>query len=96
MKQLTIYCSEELTDEVNHVLHKYEVEGFIHMPGIYGNKLKPRGSYEKDQIWQAAAFTVFPEENKLTSIMNELQGYARKCNIEPCLRMVVLPVEEMY
>ncbi|NIV94901.1 hypothetical protein GWN42_19440 [candidate division KSB1 bacterium] len=96
MKQLTIFCSEELTGEVSQVLHKYEVEGFIHMPGLYGNKLKPKGSFEKDLTWQASAFVIFPDETKLSSIIQELSDYANKCEVRPCLRMVVVPVEQMY
>lgn len=96
MKQLTIYCSEELTNEVSQVLHKHEVEGFIHMPGIYSNKLKPKGSYEKDLIWQTSAYVTFPGDEQLTDIMNELKEYANQCKIETCLRMVVVPVEQMY
>ncbi len=96
MKQLTIYCSEELVGKVSQVLHKYEVEGFMHIPGIYGNKLKPRGSYEKDLTWPASAFVVFPEESTLEDILQELQEFADKCDVRPCLRMVVLPVERIY
>jgi hypothetical protein len=96
MKQLTIYCSMELNNKVNQVLHKYEVEGFIHMPGIYGNKLKQKGSYEKDLTWEASAFVVFPEDQKVRHIIQDLQDFADKCEIKPCLRMVVVPVEQMY
>jgi len=96
MKQLTIYCSHELTDEVNRVLHRFEVEGFINMSGLTGNKLKPRGSYEKDLAWSAAAFVVFAEADRLKSITTALKDYADRCEVEPCLRMVVVPIEEIY
>ncbi len=95
MKQLTIYCSEELNDSVSQILHHYEIEGFIHMPGIYGNKLKPRGSFEKDLAWQACAFIVFPEDDQLQSLMAELQQFAQKCGESPCLRMVVVAPEQI-
>lgn len=96
MKQLTIYCSEELTHEVSQVLHRNEVEGYMHLPGIYGNKLKAKGSFEKDLAWPANVFIVFPSEEQLTGIVNELQEYVNRCDVEPCLRMVVAPVEQLY
>jgi hypothetical protein len=96
MKQLTIYCSEEMTDEVSQVLRKHDVEGFIHLPQIYGTKRKPKASFGKDLTWQASAFVVFPNGEQLTGIVNQLQEYAARCEVEPCLRMVVAPIEQMY
>jgi len=46
MKQLTIYCTEELIGQVNQILHNAGIEEYIHMPGLYGNKLKTKGSFE--------------------------------------------------
>lgn len=96
MKQLTIYCSEELNDTVNKILHNYEIEGFIHMPGIFGEKFKPKDSFGKDLVWQACAFVVFPGEDQIESILNELQEYANRCKDKPCLRMVVTPIDKLY
>ncbi len=96
MKQLTIYCSQELLHTVNQVFHKYEVEGFVHIPGIFGNKLKPKDSREQDLTWQAEAFVVFDEGNKLEGIMRDLQDFANKCDVKPCLRMVLLPIEKFF
>ncbi|MFQ5769715.1 MAG: hypothetical protein ACE5HX_04210 [bacterium] len=94
MKQLTIYCSAELEPDVSQIFHKYEIDGFIHIPGIYGNKLKPRGSLEKDQIWPASGFVLHTDELNIRGIIQDLQNYANKCDIQPCLRMVVTPVEK--
>ena len=96
MKQLTIYSSRELTDEVNRVLHDVQVEGFITMSELTGNKLKPRGSYEKDMAWSATAFVVFTEADRVKEITAALRDYADRCEVEPCLRMVVVPIEEIY
>jgi hypothetical protein len=96
MKQLTIYCSSELNETVNRVLHHYELEGFIHMPEIYGNKPRPKGSYEQDLAWQANAFVIFPNDEQLRGITSELIEFANQCRVKPCLRMVVTPIEQLY
>ncbi len=88
MKQLTIYCSEELNERITQILHHYELEGFIHMPGIYGNKFKPKGSFTSDLSWQACAFIVFPNESQLQGLVNELREFADKCGESPCMRLV--------
>ena len=95
MKQLTIFCSEELENRVSEVLHKFEIESFIHMPGIFGTRLKPKGSYEKDQTWQATAFVIHTIESKIDKIIQELQKFTSQCEIQPCLRLVVTKVEKI-
>jgi hypothetical protein len=95
MKQLTVYCSEELTGKVNLVLHNREIDGYIHMPGIYGNKLKTRGSFEKDLIYPASAFVVFSDDDKIAKVMADLRAYTDQCDVEPCLRMIVTHAEQI-
>jgi hypothetical protein len=96
MKQLTIYCTEELTGQVNQALHNFQIEEYIHMPGLYGNKLKTKGSFEKDQTYPASAFVVYAAADKIEAVVSELQEYANQCSIKPCLRMAVLATEQIY
>jgi hypothetical protein len=96
MKQLTIYCSEELIGQVNQVLHNVGIEDYVHMPGLYGNKLKTKGSFEKDLTYPASAFIVHAPSEKIDGIVAELQDYANQCGIKPCLRMVVISPEQVH
>ena len=96
MKQLTIYGTEELRGQVNQVLHRVALDDYIHMPGLYGNKLKARGSFEKDLTYPASAFVIYASDDKVTQIVAELKEYANQCSIKPCLRMAVSVPEEVY
>lgn len=96
MKQLTIYCGEELNETITQLLHKHSVESFMHLPEIYGNTVKPKGSYEKDMVWPASAFILFIDGQELSGIMSDLKEFANKCRVKPCLRLAVTPVEELY
>lgn len=96
MKQLTVYCSEELSEDIQHILHHYDLEGFIHEPGMVATKFKPKGSYGKDMSWQTNIFVVFPEDQQLEGIVGELKHYINACEIEPCLRIIVTSVDLIY
>ena len=96
MKQLTIYCTEELIGQVNQILHNAGIEEYIHMPGLYGNKLKTKGSFEKDQTYPASAFLIYAAAEKVETIVAELKIYANQCSVKPCLRMAVLSPEQVY
>ena len=95
MKQLTIYCSEELSEQVSQTLHHFDLDGFMHMPGVYGTKLKPKGSFEKDLSWEANAFVVFPGDEQLPGLLAELKEIGSKCGEGLCLRMVVVEAEQI-
>lgn len=96
MKQLTIYCADELNEKVRHILHHYDLEGFIHKPGLFATRFKPEGTYGKDMTWQANAFILFSEEEQIRGITQEIQGLIDASEIEPCLRIVVIPIELIY
>lgn len=96
MKQLTIYCSTELNESVVQIFRDHEIENYVHVPELYGNALKKRGSYERDQVWKANSFVLFLEESVVDKIISDLKGYIDKCEIQPCLRLVVTPIEQIY
>ena len=96
MKQLTIYCSDELTEQVGRVLRRQHIDSFVHIPSIYGNRTSSQASINKDIVWHAEAFVVFTEGQQLEAIMNELADFANACEANPCLRMVVTPVEKLF
>jgi len=44
MKQLSIYCSAELSDQVGRVLRRQRIDSFVHMPGSYRSRISEQGS----------------------------------------------------
>jgi hypothetical protein len=96
MKQLTIYFTEELTGQVNQALHHAQIEEYVHMPGLYGNKLKVKGSFEKDLTYPASAFVIYAAAETVEQIVAELKDYANQCGVKPCLRMAVVTTEQVF
>jgi len=96
MKQLTLYCSEELNDRVSQILHHYDLDGYIHNPGLFATTFKPKGSYVKDMAWEAHVYILFLSDEQLQGLLEELKQYINACDIEPCIRIVVTPVELIY
>ncbi len=95
MKQITIYCGEELNEPVTQILHKHEVDSFVHMPELYGTTLKEHGSFQKDLAWQACAYILFIENGKVTNLMADLRELTDHCEVQPCLRVTATPIEQL-
>jgi hypothetical protein len=97
MKQLTIYCSSDEESRVITALDHAGVEGFFRVGDAAGNKFLDPGQVPRAATFEAIMIVVpaAPEE-KVRVVTGELGEYTRACEIEPCLRMVVSAVEEVY
>lgn len=96
MKQLTIFCSRDLENRVIAVLDRAGIDGFFRAGAATGNKFVPGGQVPRTESWEAAMFVVpAVEGEKIDSILGALAEYARSCEIEPCLRVVVSAVERV-
>ena len=97
MKQLTIFCSADLEHRVLNALERAGVQGFLRLPGGSGCRFKERGEVPRTLSWEALMFTVpDAEAEQVSQVADELEGYAGACEIQPCLRMVISPVERVY
>jgi hypothetical protein len=97
MKQLTIYCSHDLEERVVTALDEAGVEGFVRLGHATANRFRGPGEVPRALTWEATMFLVpgVPEE-RADAVVRELSGYAGACDIAPCLRIVVSPVEAMH
>lgn len=95
IKQLKIICSNELGEMVRKVLSKAGVQGYFRLDGE-GTNVKEKSAYSHDLTWPACMYVVPAEEEKLRVIIDELKSYAGKCKEEPCLKLILSPVEEMH
>jgi hypothetical protein len=100
MKQLTILCSDTIADKVSQVLDKnIEKDGYVRLSNGYGVKCKVpvEGAYSGRCLpWEAEVFIMALPESNVSSIVSELRKYAENCEVSPCLRMMVSPLEEVY
>lgn len=95
IKQLTIICSSEIADRVTSALSKEKIQGFAHLNGTGTNVVK-KGPYTHDLTWPADLYIVPGEEAPLRRIVDELKRYAGDCEVQPCLKLILSDVEEMY
>ena len=97
MKQLTVYCSLDIEDDVISILDKVGADGFMRVGGTTGNKFLPHGQVPRVMTWEGSILVV-PNANDevVESVVQKLGEYVGKCDVEPCLRFVVTPVEEGF
>ncbi|MFA6449938.1 MAG: hypothetical protein WCX65_10735 [bacterium] len=94
-KQLTIFCSSEISDMVIGILSSSGIKGFMHLQGTGTNVIK-KTAFAHDLTWPADVFIVPAEEQPIRNILEHLKNYAGKCEIEPCLKLILSSVDEMY
>ena len=94
MKQLTIFCGRDLEGRVITALDHAGIEGFFKPASSTGNRFLPQGEVPRTMTWDATMFVVpAAEESRVEVVLNELREHADSCEIEPCLRAVVSPVD---
>ncbi len=96
MKQLTIYCSDDLRDTVVHALDRAGSEGFLLIPECLGHYFAEPGEVPRTVSWEASVIVVpaMPDD-KIDAVVSDLRAHAGHCAIEPCLRITVTPVERL-
>ena len=95
MKLVQVFCSRDLEHRVLRVLDDAGVEGYLRMGDATGGKFLPRGDVPRTMTWEAVSYIVpFASEEAVARITRDLRDYAGHCEIEPCLRLLVLPVED--
>jgi hypothetical protein len=97
MKQLTILCSEEIREKIIRTLNRFDTEGYAEVGRVTGNRPKdPRYLDSRDMTWPAAMFVMVADEGKVRQIVDELRAYAGQCDVQPCLRVMVVDLAEYY
>jgi hypothetical protein len=96
MKQLAIFCSTDIEEEVTGALDHAGVEGFLRVAGGAGTQFAPKGELPRSFSWEATVFIVPAlAAEPLEEVVSALSAYAGSCTIEPCLRIVVSDVERV-
>ena len=96
MKQLTIFCSSDLSETVRDALIQAGVEGFIKVPHAVGSKPGATWEHGRYPTWEAEIFMTPAPAEAVERVVARLKDYCGKCEVEPCLHILVSAVEEVY
>lgn len=97
MRQVTVFCSRDLEPRVVDALDQAGVEGYLRVGAATGSRFLEKGRVPRAITWEAAMFVVpAAAEACVDEIVGRLEAYAGSCEIEPCLRIVVGPVERVH
>ena len=96
MKQLTIFCSSDLSDTVRDVLVQAGIEGFLKVPHAVGSKPGATWEHGRYPTWDAEVFMTPAPEDKVQRVVERLREYCGKCDIEPCLHILVSTLDAAY
>ena len=97
MKQLTIFCSRDEEEHVVTALDRAGIPGYLRVGDATGHRFLDPGRIPRDMTWEAAMFVVpAVSEERMSAAVKELRAYAGECEIEPCLRIVISPVDDVY
>lgn len=96
MKQLVIYCSDDLEHRVVSAIDRNGAEGYLRVPNAVGHKFLERERLPRSVSFDAVMIVVpGASEACVAGILEDLQDVANRCEIRPCLRASVLDVERL-
>ena len=96
MKQLTIFCSSDLSDTVRDVLVHAGLTGFLKVPHAVGSKPGATWQHGRYPTWDAEMFVAAAEAEAVEKAVAELKQHVGTCEVEPCLRIMVSALEAVY
>ena len=96
MKQLTIFCSSDLSDTVRDVLVRSGVTGFLKVPHAVGSKPGATWQHGRYPTWDAEMYIAAAETEAVDKAVEGLEQHVGKCDVEPCLRIMVSALEAVY
>ncbi len=96
MKQLTIFCSADLSAKVKEALVKSGAEGFLNVPTASGMKPDAAAPHGRIPRWPAELFLAPVQDEEAKRVVAALESYTGECQVEPCLRIMVSSLEAVY
>ena len=94
IKQLMIFCSSDIANVVSKELSASGIQGYMRLAG-HGTNVEKKTAFSHDLTWPADVFIIPADETKIRRIMSGLKAYAGKCDMEPCLKMILSSVDEL-
>jgi hypothetical protein len=93
---VTILCSSDLAERVRDALVTAGTEGFLQIPDAVGVKPGAAAEHGRYPQWQSELFLAPVDDGVARRIVEMLQEYAGQCEVEPCLRILVSTLDEVY
>jgi hypothetical protein len=96
VKQLTILCSSDLAGLVQDALIRAGAEGFLRVPGAVGVKPGAAAEHGRYPRFEAEMFVTPVPDAAAADVVAALRSLAGRCEIEPCLRILVSNLEAVH
>src|SRR5512140_1883159 len=96
MKQVTVLCSSDLAGTVQDALVGAGVEGFLRVPGAVGVKPSAAAEHGRYPRFEAEMFVAPAKDDAAANVVAALGSFAGRCEVEPCLRILVSSLEAVY
>ena len=96
MKQVTVLCSSDLSEAVNDAFVRAGFEGFVNIPRAVGHKPGAAGEYGRYPHWEAEVFVGPATDEATDRLVASLKEFANRCDVEPCLRILIAPLDAVY
>jgi hypothetical protein len=96
MKQITILYSSDLAETVGDALVRAGVEGYLRIPGAVGVKPGAAAEHGRYPRWEAEMLVAPVADAVAEEIVAGLRSFAGRCEVEPCLRILVSSLEAVY
>ena len=96
MKQLTVLCSSDLAEKVRDTLNASGIHGFLQIPNAVGNEPGAAAAHGRVPRWEAEMFLAPVPATEVDGVVERLRALADKCEVEPCLRILVSSLDAVY
>ena len=97
MKQLSVFCSRDLSGQVVRILAQSGIDGFVELGEATGNRFREPGAVPRTLTWEAVWFLVpGAGDGQVDALAGKLKEMAGDCEAGPCLRVTVSRVEQVY
>ena len=96
MKQLTILCSSDLAGVVQEALIRSGAEGFLNLSGASGVMPGAAAPHGRPPRFEADMFLAPVSPDQAERVVRDLESYAGRCAVAPCLKILVSTLEAVY
>jgi hypothetical protein len=96
MKQVTVLCSSDLAGAVQDELVHAGIGGFLRIPGAVGVRPEAAAEHGRYPRFEAEMFLAPADDAAASRAVAGLRSLAARCEVEPCLRILVSSLEAVY
>lgn len=92
-----VFCTSDEEERVVAAFDHAGIPAYLRVGNATGHRFLDRSQIPRDMSWEATLFVVpAVSEKQMSAAAKELRAYKGECEIEPCLRIVISPVDEVF